>query len=95
MGSLLLQVLCRELTPWLLFPEQVPSETVLLRGSLALLPPSLGMSCWLPNGGLKSRVSSRNVSKALPVLGPVQREGVAMSKPCVDTKAGVLQRTNL
>lgn len=93
-GSLLLRALCRELAPRLLLAEQVPSET-LPWGLLTLLPPSLGMSFWLPNDGLRSQVSGRNVSKALPVPGAVQRRGVAMSKPRVDTKAGISQSTAL
>lgn len=87
----MLQALCRELALWLLLPEQVPSETVLLQGLLTLSPPSLGMS----NDGLRSQVSGRNTSKALPAPGAVQRGGVVVSKPCVDTKAGVSQSTNL
>ena len=90
-----MQVLCREPAPCLLLPEQVPSETVLLRGLLTLLPPSLGMSFRLPNDGWGSQVSGRNVSKSLPAPGTVQRGGVAVSKPCVSTKAGVSQSTNL
>lgn len=94
-GSLLLRALCRELAPGLLLlAEQVLSET-LPWGLLTLLPPSLSMSFWLPNDGLRSQVSGRNMSKALPVLGAVQRGGVATSKPQVDTKAGVSQSITL